>query len=104
MIYLRRLTDRLVKFWFPVLVLLVLLVSVSYARGVAILKDENITVVLTDEPCRLDVKLPYRLTWAEKGKTFEGCFSVHGPVVVAYFDDRSVALFPGQLFRPLTDS
>ena len=106
MIYLRRFTDRLIKFWFPVLVLSVLAVSVAYAKSVAVMKERGITVLLTDEPCDMPEvsNLPYKLTWTQEGKTYKGCFSVHGGIVVTYTEDKAVGLIPGQLFKPLTDS
>lgn len=101
---LRRLIDRLILFWFPVLLLFILCTSIVFAKSVAQLNHDGITVTLTDEPCQLDIKLPYVLSWRENGKLFTGCYTVHGGIVVAYFsEDKSIALFPGQLFRPLTE-
>jgi hypothetical protein len=103
-----RLLDRIGIFWFPFLVGLVLLVAWSplHAKGVAVLRDQGITVILTDEPCKLPgvSNLPYRLTWTDKDKTYEGCFSIHSGIVVTYTDDKAVGLIPGQLFKPLTES
>jgi hypothetical protein len=106
MIYLRRLSDRLVKFWFPLLVVLVLLVAWSplNAAPIAQLSENDLVVTLYDEPCRLDVKLQYRIVWKDKEKTYEGCFGVIQGIVVGYFSDKSIGLFPGHAFRPLTNS
>lgn len=64
---------------------------------------EGATITLTDEPCKVPAigNLPFRAVWVEKDKTYEGCFGVRQDlgVVLAYFDDRSVALIPIQLFR-----
>lgn len=60
-------------------------------------------VVLYDEPCRIKTltNLPYRATWAEKGKTFEGCFvpRPEAGMVLFYFDDGSVGYIPFQMLR-----
>jgi hypothetical protein len=99
-----KLLDRLVIFWFPLLVALVLLVSVSHAKPVAHLSEQGLQVTLYDEPCKLDVKLQYRVVWKDKEKTYEGCWGVMQGIVVAMFDDKSIALFPGQAFRAMTES
>jgi len=68
---------------------------------------EGITITLYDEPCKLDAvaNLPYRATWQEGGKTFEGCFLFfeHAGVIVGYFSDKSVAPMPVQIFKPLSN-
>ena len=63
-------------------------------------------ITITDEPCKLAsiVDLPYRATWKEKGKTFEGCAAPHpsGLVVMYFKEDRSIALVPVRMFQPLS--
>ena len=87
--------------------LLALLLSCTtvYAAPVAISEGNGIKVTLFDEPCALTrvVDLPYRATWTEGGKLFEGCYNVvpEAGAVVAYFTDRSIALMPVQIFKPL---
>lgn len=64
---------------------------------------EGATITLTNEPCKVPAigNLPFRAVWVEKDKTYEGCFGVRQDLglVLAYFDDRSVALIPIQIFR-----
>ena len=101
-----RFCDRLVAFWFPILLFIVLLVAWSplNAAPVAQLSEKDVVVTLYNEPCQLDVKLQYRIVWKDKDKTYEGCWGIMQGVVIAFFDDRSLALFPGQAFKPLTNS
>ncbi|SRR5229473_278741 len=67
---------------------------------------EGATITLTDEPCTLKAigNLPYRATWVEKDKTYEGCWGARPDIgfVLAYFDDLSVALIPMQAFRKVS--
>lgn len=108
MIYWRRLSDRLVRFWFPLLVAFVLFISWSplNASPVAKAEKDGVTITLFDEACKLDsVKnLQYRATWTEKSRSFEGCFSVQGGIVIFFWSDLTVGLAPGQAFAPLTGS
>lgn len=103
-----RLADRIAVFWFPALVGVVLLVAWSplHAAPVAKAEKDGVTITLFDEDCKLDsVKnLQYRATWVEKGKAFEGCFTVQGGIVVFFWSDLTVGLAPGQAFTPLTGS
>lgn len=93
-------------YWFPVLLLFMLYVSVAYSKPLAVAESGGIRITLFDEDCNTDVikNLTYRITWTEKGETHEGCFSVHQGIVVAYFSsDRTVAIFPGSAFKQVTD-
>lgn len=77
----------------------------SLAKPVAQASQGGITITLHDDPCKSEAvsNLPYRITWTEKGKTFEGCFTVNQGIVVAYFtDDKTVAIMPGQVFSPVS--
>jgi hypothetical protein len=60
-------------------------------------------VTLYNEPCRIKTltNLPYRATWIEKGKTFEGCYvpRTEAGIVLFYFDDGSVGYIPFQMLR-----
>lgn len=64
---------------------------------------EGAIITLTDEPCALKAisNLPFRATWVEKDKSYEGCYGVRADVglVVAYFNDATVALIPMQVFK-----
>lgn len=60
-------------------------------------------VVLYDEPCAFGERvtnLPLRATWNEPdGKVIEGCWGVNGlDLVLIYFEDRTVASYPKDLF------
>lgn len=99
-----RFVDRLVVFWLPALLSVMLVVSLAVAAPVAQLSENDTVVTLYNEPCKLDVKLQYRIVWKDKDKTYEGCWGVMQGIVVAMFDDKSIALFPGQAFKPLTQS
>lgn len=44
--------------------------------------------------------LPYRATWDEGGRRHEGCYTVKDGLVLAYFDDRTVAILPLSVFTP----
>lgn len=61
------------------------------------------TVVLHDERCRIKtlINLPFRATWVEKDKTFEGCYvpRPEAGMVLFYFDDGSVGYIPFQMLR-----
>jgi hypothetical protein len=55
-------------------------------------------VVLYDDKCAVAAvaNLPYKATWEEKGKVFQGCWGARpdAGVVMFYFDDKSVGLIP----------
>ena len=88
--------------------LIVWFMPTAEARAVAIATSQGISITVTDEPCRLKQvsNLPYRVTWKDGNKTFEGCFTVRPDVnvVVAYFDDGSVALIPAHAFSMVSES
>ena len=66
---------------------------------------DGTTVALTDEPCRLQEvsNLKRRATWNEKGEIFEGCWGAHKDtgLILAYFSDKTVVIFPPQIFLPV---
>lgn len=66
------------------------------AAPIATASHAGVIVTLTDEPCALPAvaNLPNRATWQQDSKTYEGCFGVRAGLVLAYFDDRTVALLP----------
>ena len=89
-----------------VLLFLFFMVCVSvYAKPLAIAESGGVRITLFDEDCKMDAvkNLTYRITWSEKGATIEGCFTVHQGIVVAYFADKTIAIFPGTAFRQVTD-
>ena len=71
--------------------------ALSSPRFVA--TDGTTSITLHDEPCELKevvTNLPYKATWTENGKSFEGCWGswVNDQRVLAYFTDKTVALIP----------
>ena len=65
------------------------------AATVATARQGAVVVQFTDEPCTLGMpNLPIRVVWAESGKTFEGCGGLFGNTVVAFFDDKTIAVIP----------
>lgn len=68
------------------------------------LSEDGVRIVLHDDACRLAAvkNLKSRITWHEKGKVSEGCYGQHpSGVLIAYFDDFTVALFPMNVFRAI---
>ena len=57
-------------------------------------------IVLHDDKCAVGavVNLPYKATWEEKGKVFQGCWGARpdAGVVMFYFDDKTVGIIPMQ--------
>jgi hypothetical protein len=100
--------PRSVMTWFLAFLLAVLMIALTtIAQGapIAQLKAEGITLLITDEPCQLKAvgNLPYRATWTEKGKTFEGCAGGHPMgIVMFYWDDKSVSVAPVQAFTKVS--
>lgn len=75
------------------------------AAPVALMSDGQVTITLTDEPCKLPAvsNLQHRATWVEKGKTYQGCWGISPfNLVMIYSDDRSVAVVPVSLFSRAT--
>lgn len=63
---------------------------------------QGVEIVIHSEACAFkDIvgNLPYRATWHEQGRTFEGCGGFH-PVGVAmfWFSDKTVFPLPAQYF------
>lgn len=83
-------------------VLMSLVLGTAHAKSIAVstVSQPGVTLMLTDEPCQLDVKnLPYRATWQEGGKVFQGCWALHGNAVAMYFEDKTIAAVPASHFR-----
>lgn len=83
----------------------VLYASRAVAEPRLLAVDNNgIAITLYDDPCELKgeiANLPYKATWTENGKTFEGCWQGRDEArsVVAYFSDHTVALIPYSVFK-----
>lgn len=90
--------------------LLLLLISLpAFADTIAVARHEGITISLHDTECKSKgVKnLPYRAVWDEtngkKSIKVEGCYGVAGgQIVMMFFDDKTVAVLPTQLFQKAT--
>ena len=69
------------------------------------MSGEGIRVTLYDDPCKVEgvSNLPFRATWEEGGKTFDGCWSpsFDRERVNAFFTDKSVVSFPPAMFKRL---
>ena len=90
------------------LLILALLLSFNVnAKPIAAASAENITVTLTDEPCKLiEVSnLQRRATWTEAGRVSEGCWAPHPMgMVLLYFADRTVVMIPSEMFQKLGEA
>lgn len=87
--------------WIAVLIFLTCWPAAVLGLPLFSTEADGARIVLTDEPCRLDVaNLKYRAIWTEKGKDFEGCFAPRTDmgVVLAYFSDKTVVAIPIQAF------
>ena len=86
-------------------IVLALILWPALGRAAPILQavsDDGVTITLHDDACQLAavVNLAKRITWEEKGETFEGCYGRHpSGIIIAYFSDKKVALFPERVFR-----
>jgi hypothetical protein len=77
----------------------------AQGKPLAVANAQGATITLTDDPAKCEAvpQFQYKVIWEEKGKRYEGCFGVHGPIIVAYFPgDKSLALMPAQVFQPLS--
>jgi hypothetical protein len=67
---------------------------VPITEPIAIARGNDVVITLSREPCALlppTTNLPFRATWAEAGKLYDGCYGVqHGMLVVAYWSDGTV--------------
>lgn len=96
--------DRAMRLMLAVLALMAL--GAAEAREVARSESQGVVVSLTDENCRmLDrvTNLPLRATWTEKGKVYDGCYTLTGTGhVLLFFDDLTAVVAPFQAFeRPM---
>lgn len=105
--------NKLVSPFFYLIAIFALGMALKSSRAVAepmVAADEGpVRVVIYTEDCALTsvVKnLPKRATWTENGKTFEGCAAViqQAGLVIFYFDDKTVALMPAQMFQRVSNT
>jgi hypothetical protein len=79
------------------IVLVGLATNVHAAPRFSVVAD-GAKVVLHDDKCAVSAvnNLPYKATWEEKGRVFQGCWGARpdAGVVVFYFDDKSVGIIP----------
>jgi hypothetical protein len=86
-----------------VFILLPIACHQANAEARFIARSGTAVIVLHDEPCALPAvtNLLFRATWLQDGKLNEGCWSPSAvlPVVMMYFDDKTVAVAPVQAFE-----
>lgn len=75
---------------------------VLIAKPIGAVSSGNVSITLYDDKCDLKIQLPYKATWLEGRKEFQGCWGMQSGVVVLYFDDNSIAVLPTNAFRPAT--
>lgn len=69
----------------------------------------GVVITIYDSPCRMEnppSNAPYRATWEERGKVFEGCVAAQQtrPTMfdfAAQFSDRALSCMPAEAFEPL---
>lgn len=87
-------------------VVLALVFGAAEAREVARSESQGVVVSLTDENCQmLDrvTNLPLRATWTEKGKKYDGCYTLTtGGQVLLFFDDLTAVVAPFQAFESVS--
>lgn len=95
--------------WFAVLAVVLgwaFYAGSAHSQPMFAAEGEGVRIVLTDEPCQLKavVNLPYRATWEEKGKVYEGCYATNPNfgIVAGYFSDSTVAVMPMRAFSRVT--
>lgn len=70
---------------------------------------DGTVIVLYDEPCAFAHVLSQgrRASWKEpQGKSYEGCWipDAQFPLIVMWFEDKTLVLVPRQQFQPLRTS
>lgn len=74
---------------------LLLAACTAHADPIAVSTSaEGATVTLYSSRCELPgvSNLKQRATWDDKGKRYEGCFTVQHGIVIMYWDDRSIVI------------
>ena len=86
-------------FWAILLIVIFCWPSIVFAEPRFAVTDGKIAVTLYDDPCELKdtvSNLPYKATWTEGDKTYNGCWGpwVNDQKIVAYFTDKTIAVIP----------
>lgn len=83
------------------LILWLLCIGLAYAEPTHVVRQGDLVLTLTDEPCALSavINLPYRAVWLEKGQIIEGCYGRRGDTLMFYFADLTVIDLPTRAFR-----
>ena len=84
---------------------LVVVIGKAYAEPILKAEANGVVITIYNEPCTHSevANLPYRATWSQDGKVFDGCVGAFKSFGVAafYFDDKTVAVVPLELFHKL---
>ena len=94
--------------WFVLLIFLTCWPAATFAQPMFTAKDGGGAVVtFFNDECELKgevTNLPYKATWTEKGKVFQGCWGLSGDKsqFMGYFDDKSVVAVPVQMLERVT--
>lgn len=92
-------------FWIALLAVGFLWCKSLFAEPVLQAQANGVTITIYDEKCSHPevTNLPLRATWAQDGKVFDGCVGAFQGFGVAafYFDDKTVAVVPLELFTRL---
>ena len=82
--------------------------SMLLAQPLFSMEQNGVKVTLHDDACKVDgvSNLPFKATWEEGGKVFEGCWSpsFDRERVNAFFTDKSVVSFPPGMFKRLVNT
>ena len=103
------------RFEFPLMLLLILLLmAFSHAHAAPVMQAtaEDVSIVLHDEPCKLDAvggEKYFRSQWITPKGSIEGCWGVvpltpQIRVVVLYFSDKTMAAVPVGVFSRVISS
>jgi hypothetical protein len=91
---------------FLLAVFMIALTTIAQGAPMALYQSEGVTITIMDEPCQVKAvtNLPYRATWTEKGKTYEGCAGGHPAGIIMFYweADKMVSLAPMQSFKKVS--
>ena len=93
-------------FWLAIFIAGLLFWRNVEAQPVLQAQAKGVVITIYDEKCTHPEasNLPLRATWSQDGKVFDGCagaFTDFG-VVAFWFDDKTVAVVPVQVFKRMT--
>lgn len=95
-------------FWLGLLVAGLFWANNLFAEPILRGESNGVVITIYDEKCTHPevTNLPYRATWAQDGKVFDGCVGAFTGFGVAafWFDDKTVSVVPLQLFKKLTSA